>query len=69
MKTEKVDYVVASDTDSIYIRMGDVVKKMGLGDDIKKTVKIKKKYKCTHARCYLPEDLPKACLRTIHIDN
>ena len=36
---------------------------------IKKTVKIKKKYKCTHARCYLPEDLPKACLRTIHIDN
>ena len=36
---------------------------------IKKTVKIKKKYKCTHARCYLPEDLPKACLRTMHIEN
>ena len=36
---------------------------------IKKSVKIKKKYKCTHARCYLPEDLPKACLRTIHINN
>ena len=36
---------------------------------IKKTVKIKKKYKCSHARCYLPEDLPKACLRTMHIEN
>ena len=36
---------------------------------IRKTMKIKKKYKCTHARCYLPEDLPKACLRTIHLDN
>ena len=34
-----------------------------------KTVKIKKQYKCSHARCYLPEDLPKACLRTIHIEN
>ena len=44
LKTEKVDYVVASDTDSIYIRMGDVVKKMGLGDDIKKTVKILDKF-------------------------
>ena len=36
---------------------------------IKKTVKIKKKYKCSHARCYLPEDLPKACLKTMHIEN
>ena len=44
LKTEKVDYVVASDTDSIYIRMGAVVKKMGLGDDIKKTVKILDKF-------------------------
>ena len=44
LKTEKIDYVVASDTDSIYIRMGDVVKKMGLGNDIKKTVKILDKF-------------------------
>ena len=36
---------------------------------IKKSVKIKKKYKCSHARCYLPEDLPKSCLRTMHIEN
>ncbi len=36
---------------------------------IQKTVKIKKKYKCSHARCYLPEDLPKSCLRTMHIEN
>ena len=36
---------------------------------IKKSVKIKKKYKCSHARCYLPEDLPKSCLRTMHIKN
>ena len=36
---------------------------------IKKTVKIKKKHKCSHARCYLPEDLPKACLKTMHIEN
>ena len=35
----------------------------------KKTVKIKKKYKCSHARCYLPEDLPRACLRTMHIED
>ena len=35
----------------------------------KKTVKIKKKYKCSHARCYLPEELPKACLRTMHFEN
>ena len=35
----------------------------------KKSVKIKKKYKCSHARCYLPEDLPKSCLRTMHIEN
>jgi hypothetical protein len=44
LKTEKIDYVVASDTDSIYIRMGDVVKKMGLGDDIRKTVRILDKF-------------------------
>ena len=36
---------------------------------LKKTVKIKKKYKCSHARCYLPEDMPKTCLRTMHIEN
>lgn len=36
---------------------------------IVKTVKIKKKYKCSHARCYLPEDLPKACLKTMHLEN
>ena len=36
---------------------------------IKKSVKIKKKFKCSHARCYLPEDLPKSCLRTMHIDD
>ena len=36
---------------------------------IKKSVKIKKKYKCSHARCYVPEDLPKSCLRTMHIEN
>ena len=36
---------------------------------IKKSVKIKKKYKCSHARCYLPEDLPNSCLRTMHIKN
>ena len=36
---------------------------------IKKSVKIKKKYKCSHARCYLPEDLPKSCLRTMHIED
>ena len=36
---------------------------------IKKSVKIKKKYKCSHASCYLPEDLPKSCLRTMHIEN
>lgn len=34
-----------------------------------KKVKIKKKYKCAHARCYLPEDLPKLCLRTLHYEN
>jgi len=44
LKTDKEDYVVASDTDSIYIRMGAVVKKMGLGDDIKKTVSILDKF-------------------------
>ena len=36
---------------------------------IKKSIKIKKKYTCSHARCYLPEDLPKSCLRTMHIEN
>ncbi len=36
---------------------------------IKKSIKIKKTYKCAHARCYLPEDLPRACLRTMHIKN
>jgi penicillin-insensitive murein endopeptidase len=35
---------------------------------VKKGIKIKKKYKCSHARCYLPEDLPKSCLRTMHIE-
>ena len=30
MKTTDVDYVIASDTDSIYIRLGDLVKKVGV---------------------------------------
>ena len=34
----------------------------------KKTVTIRKKYKCRHASCYLPEDLPKQCIRTIHLE-
>ena len=33
----------------------------------KKKVTIKKKYKCRHASCYLPEDLPQQCIRTIHL--
>ena len=34
----------------------------------KKTVKIKKKYRCSGAWCYLPEDLPKNCMRTMHLN-
>ena len=55
LKTDKKDYVVASDTDSIYIRMGDVVKKMGLGDDIKKTVNILDKFCDQKLKPYIDE--------------
>ena len=55
LKTDKKDYVVASDTDSIYIRMGEVVKKMGLGDDIKKTVNILDKFCDQKLKPYIDE--------------
>lgn len=38
MKTEDVDYVIASDTDSIYLRLGDVVNKV-LGQKTSDTLK------------------------------
>ena len=33
----------------------------------KKKILIKKKYKCGHVSCYLPEDLPQQCIRTMHL--
>jgi hypothetical protein len=38
MKTEGVDYVIASDTDSIYLRLGDVVTKV-LGEKASDTIR------------------------------
>jgi DNA polymerase elongation subunit (family B) len=35
LKTEDVDYVIASDTDSIYVKMGSLVEKLDMDDDLK----------------------------------
>jgi DNA polymerase elongation subunit (family B) len=35
LKTDNVDYVIASDTDSIYIEMKELVKRIDVNDDVK----------------------------------
>jgi len=39
METENDDYVIASDTDSLYIALDSLVQKVGLGEDTQKTIK------------------------------
>ena len=39
METENNDYVIASDTDSLYIALDSLVQKVGLGEDTQKTIK------------------------------
>ena len=39
METDGTDYVIASDTDSLYIALDSLVQKVGLGEDTQKTIK------------------------------
>ena len=39
METENDDYVIASDTDSLYIALDSLVQRVGLGEDTQKTIK------------------------------
>ena len=39
LETENDDYVLASDTDSLYIALDSLVQKVGLGEDTQKTIK------------------------------
>ena len=39
LETDGTDYVIASDTDSLYIALDSLVQKVGLGEDTQKTIK------------------------------